>query len=242
MINSQYLQQDKHLGDPLYINNKDAYLLYNADLADFIYPSGSVSFGADYQQGLGGSDLLSLSGDAPIPKLQLQFFVGGADEDEAQRNVSGLVAACRECTIKRGPSRFEYPAILLDYTNISSGVPPYRSVTLNFAAVCRLPLVSVPLTSTGNVYNQGNTPSGVRFEITPSKKLTSFTIAGITCKDLAANETFVIDGIAGKVFSNEDNRFADTDLTEFPDIQPGNNPITMSTPANVTVSFYPLFL
>ena len=242
MINSQYLQQDKHLGDPLYINNKDAYLLYNADLADFIYPSGSVSFGADYQQGLGGSDLLSLSGDAPIPKLQLQFFVGGANEDEAQRNVSGLVAACRECTLKRGPSRFEYPAILLDYTNISSGVPPYRSVTLNFASVCRLPLVSVPLTSTGNVYNQGNTPSGVRFEITPSKKLTSFTIAGITCKDLAANETFVIDGIAGKVFSNEDNRFADTDLTEFPAIQPGNNPITMSTPANVTVSFYPLFL
>lgn len=242
MINSQYLQQDKHLGDPLYINNKDAYLLYNADLADFIYPSGSVSFGADYQQGLGGSDLLSLSGDAPIPKLQLQFFVGGANEDEAQRNVSGLVAACRECTLKRGPSRFEYPAILLDYTNISSGVPPYRSVTLNFAAVCRLPLVSVPLTSTGNVYNQGNTPSGVRFEITPSKKLTSFTIAGITCKDLAANETFVIDGIAGKVFSNEDNRFADTDLTEFPAIQPGNNPITMSAPAKVTVSFYPLFL
>lgn len=242
MINSQYLQQDKHLGDPLYINNKDAYLLYNADLADFIYPSGSVSFGADYQQGLGGSDLLSLSGDAPIPKLQLQFFVGGANEDEAQRNVSGLVAACRECTLKRGPSRFEYPAILLDYTNISSGVPPYRSVTLNFAAVCRLPLVSVPLTSTGNVYNQGNTPSGVRFEITPSKKLTSFTIAGITCKDLAANETFVIDGIAGKVFSNEDNRFADTDLTEFPAIQPGNNQITMSAPVKVIISFYPLFL
>lgn len=242
MINSRYLQQDKHLGDNLYVNNKDAYLLYNADLADFIYPSGSVSFGTDYQQGLGGSDLLLLSGDTPAPKLQLQFFVGGADEDEAQRNVSGLVAACRECTLKRGPSRFEYPAILLDYTNISSGVPPYRSVTLNFAAVCRLPLVSVPLTSTGNVYNQGNTPSGVRFEITPSKKLTSFTIAGITCKDLAANETFVIDGISGKVFSNEDNRFADTDLTAFPTVQPGSNQVTMSAPANVTVSFYPLFL
>ena len=115
-------------------------------------------------------------------------------------------------------------------------------MTLNFAAVCRLPLVSVPLTSTGSVYNQGNTPSGVRFEITPLKKLTSFTIAGITCKDLASNETFVVDGISGKVFSNEDNRFADTDLTEFPTIQPGNNQITMSAPANVTVSFYPLFL
>ena len=94
LTNSHYLQQDKHLGDNLYVDNKDAYLLYNADLADFIYPSRSVSFGAEYQQGLGGGELLLLSSDNPIPKLQLQFFVGGANEDEAQRNVSGLVEMC----------------------------------------------------------------------------------------------------------------------------------------------------
>lgn len=242
MFHSHYLQEDRQIGEKLYINNKDAYLLYNADLADFIYPSGSVDFGADYQKELDGSSLLLLSSDTPIPSLQLQLFVGGASEDDAQQNVSGLVSACRNCTLKRGSSRFEYPAIMLDYANVDSGVPPYRSVTLNFAAVCRMPLVSIPLTATGNVYNRGNIPSGVRYEITPSKAISSFTIDGITCKKLIANETFVIDGIAGKVFSNADNRFADTDLTEFPKIQPGDNRITMSSAAKVTVSFYPLFL
>lgn len=242
MLNAKYLQQDKRIGDRLYINGRDAYLLYNADLKEFFEPQELSEFSADYQKLPGGSGLLLLSNKLPAKKLQIQCYIGGADDDFARINASSFVAACRECVICRSGSRFEYPAILLSYADEDSGVPPYRLVTLNFAVIRRGPLVAVAITGSGKIFNDGNISSGVKYEITPASNLSEFTISGVKCKNLSAGKTFVIDGISGRVHAEGVNRFADTDLSEFPKIQPGENQILMSSPVPVTVSFYPIYL
>lgn len=230
----------RRVGDKLYINNQDAYLLYNADLIDLIYPGEQIDLGADYQETPGKCSLLLISNSMPKKALQIMVYVGGADADATQRNAASLISACKRCTVRQGGSRFEYAAVLASYVDSDSGVLPYRSVTLTFGAVRRMPLVCSTLSGSGEVFNPGTDPSGVTYDITPESDLESFTINGIACKNLSAGKTFTIDGIDGKVQSDGVNRFADTDISEFPKIQPGLNTIAMSSPARVTVSFYPI--
>ena len=84
--------------------------------------------------------------------------------------------------------------------------------------------------------------SGMRMEITPTTATSSFKINGITVKNLKAKETFIIDGIEGKVTAGGINRFLDTDIIDFPKIRPGMNEIVMSANMPVKVSFYPVFM
>ncbi|MCI9274201.1 MAG: hypothetical protein HFE39_09675 [Clostridiales bacterium] len=235
-----YLQQDRQLGDPLFIDGKDAYLRYNADLVNFNDSADPVDFSIDYQQSPGKNRLIILSSNLPVRTLQVQCYVGGKNSDQASSNLSALAADCRDCVIKRGGSKFEYAAVLMDYTDEDSGVPPYRLATLTFAAIRRYPLVSVSLSGSGEVYNPGTCPSGMRLDVTPFAAFEAFIINGVTCKSLAAGKTFTIDGLEGQVICEGINRFADTDLSEFPKITPGRNSIEMSFPAEVKVSFYPI--
>ena len=65
---------------------------------------------------------------------------------------------------------------------------------------------------------------------------------GITIKNLTTNTTVTIDGINKTVMAGADNKWADTDLIDFPVLQPGKNEITMSSKQPVVISYYPIIL
>lgn len=237
-----YKERDQRVGDLVTVSGIDVYQSFNADLKEYTVEPGTLT--VDYQQRIGKSGLL-LFGNESTPKLlTLAFYVGGEDEDEAQINAERLIQSCsRECVIRIGSSQFEYAALLSGAPTVEdTGVQSYLLVTLVLYAVRRLPLVSVDFTGkTLQLDNPGAVASGLRIILTPTKKITSMQVGDVTVKNLAANVPFVIDGLSGTVTADGENRFADTDLTQFPQIQPGENEISLSQAVPTTLEYYPTF-
>lgn len=85
-------------------------------------------------------------------------------------------------------------------------------------------------------------------EITPSIDLIDLIISGlandsITIKNLKQGKKIIIDGKEGTVTEEGINKFSDTDLWEFPFLNPGVNNITLSkNSCNVTIKYEPRYI
>lgn len=65
----------------------------------------------------------------------------------------------------------------------------------------------------------------------------------LAIRNLKENKTIIIDGIEGTVIQDGINKFADTDMWEFPFLVPGKNTITLSKDTcNITIKYNPRFL
>lgn len=237
-----YKERDRRVGDLVTVSGIDVYQSFNADLKEYTVEPGTLT--VDYQQRIGKSGLLLFGSESTPKLLTLAFYVGGEDEDEAQINAERLIQSCsRECVIRIGSSQFEYAALLSGAPTVEeTGVQSYLLVTLVLYAVRRLPLVSVDFTGkTLQLDNPGAVASGLRIILTPAQKITSMQVGDVTVKNLAANVPFVIDGLSGTVTADGENRFADTDLTQFPQIQSGENEISLSQAVPTTLEYYPTF-
>ena len=234
------INNDKRLGDECYIDGVDVYEKYGADLKEFYMLPGAITLDCKENTGQSGFNVFSdtLEGKGAV----MVFYVCGHSNEDLISNVSNLILACRQCVVQTASSRFEFPAVTTEYSIEATGVDFYDLVTINLMVIKRLPLVTENLTGTGIITNPGNQESGMRLEITPVTALSSFTIEGITMKNLKAKETVILDGIEGEVTAGGINRFQGTDLIDFPKIKPGMNEITMSANVPVRISFYPVFL
>ena len=237
-----HVERDQQFGKIVTVDGNDVYRAYNADLKEYRVESGKLT--VDYQQRIGRSGFLLFNNDSDPKILTMAFFVGGEDDDEAQINAERLIQSCaRECVIHIGSSRFEYAALLSAAPTVEdTGVRSYLLVTLTLYAVRRLPLVSLDFNAAAiRLTNPGTAASGMRIILTPDQKITSMQVGDITVKDLAAGVPFVIDGLSGTVTADGENRFADTDLTDFPRIDPGDNEIILSQAVPTTIEYYPTF-
>lgn len=237
-----YIECDRQVGDLVTVDGIDVYRSFNADLKEYKVEPGTLT--VDYQQRIGKSGLLLFGSESTPKLLTLAFYIGGEDEDEAQINAERLIQSCaRECVIRIGPSRFEYDALLSGAPTVeNTGVQCYLLVTLVLYAVRRMPLVSVDFNAaTLRLENPGAVASGLRIILIPTQKITSMQVGDVTVKDLAANIPFIVDGLSGTITADGENRFADTDLTDFPKIYPGENEFTLSQAVPATLEYYPTF-
>lgn len=241
-MGDEFYQIDQCLGSVCEINGKSAYGLFNADLKSIRPIAGVIT--TDFSKTVGLSGLRINNQKIDTGGIEVVFYVGGAYKDDCYLNTNNLIAECKNCVIKTDEEKFEYVAVLTNFNVVETGVEFYNEVTLTFGAVRRYPLeTKVFETGNGIVKNLGSVPSGVKFVITPKKDITSFKINGVTIKNLSSGLPFVIDGLVGEVKCNGINRFLDTDLIEFPKINPGNNEIVVSdTSVKVEVSYYPTFI
>lgn len=237
--NPQYYNEDKQVGERCFFDGKDVYIDFNADLKSFEVTPGAID--SDFSPAAGRSNFNLFNIEAEPAELVAEFYVGGPSYEATQTNISNLLIAAKQCVIRKEGDIFEYAAVLIDRDSENTEVEPYYLLSLKFAVIRRKPLVIKKFEKTAVIYNEGNVPSGVCISISPEKALETFTVAGITIKDLNPGTTYVIDGIAGRVTANGVNYFAHTDLIDFPKIQPGKNEIVMSEKIPVTVSFYPVF-
>ena len=89
----------------------------------------------------------------------------------------------------------------------------------------------------------GNTKVPCTGEITPSIDMIDLTITGVSedpivVRNLKGNKTIIIDGIEGTVLQEGENKFADTDMWEFPFLVPGTNTITVNKDTcNITIKY-----
>lgn len=237
---TKYLVTDRRIGDRLYISGKEAYETYNADLISFSVIPGEIT--RNFRELPGLSDFGLYGTTVNTKTAELQVYIGGPSDDHAQINVSNFRAACMSCVLTFEGSLFEYPAILTKIETTYTGVDSYHLVKCTFTVIRRKPLVKAMLTKTGVIYNEGNTPSGLRIDISSPKNTGVFEICGVRIVTLNAGKTLTIDGMAGKITEGGVSRFGDAYLIDFPKIKPGKNEIIMTGSALVNLSFYPVFL
>lgn len=114
-------------------------------------------------------------------------------------------------------------------------------------------------TAAGTVNAEGTCESPCIIEITPNNALTSLTISGaardpvtgeaedIVIENLNSGETVTIDGEACTVMAGGANKFADTDMWQFPSLLPGSNRLTFTPSSSVvsctvTVTYKPRYI
>lgn len=241
-----YYVNDQRCGPAVTINNKSAYYTFSADLKSLVPVAGAVE--TNFFKATGGSGWFVNNHDIQPGQIITTFYVGGEEKQDCYMNTSNLITECKNCVIKTDEDEFEYVAVLTSVDVRETGIEYFNEVVLTFSAIRRLGLVEHTLVKTsGHDYasfiNVGSIASGMRIEVTPSSNMTSFTVAGITLSNLTAQTTFAIDGIVGEVKNGNLNGFLNTDLIDFPKVQPGENRIEFGTgTVTVKVKYYPTFM
>lgn len=228
-------------GDICTINEQDTFDTFCADLVSYTITPKVIT--AEFTEKIGSSDYHLSSYERGDANLSIVFYVEGTTEETMYINASNLIVTSKKCTINIAPNDFLYNAILTNSTVESLEIEHFAKVTLTFVTTIIYPLQSVTFENgTGIFKNVGSIESGARYIITSTSDVTQLKINDITIKNIAKNIPFIVDGIEGKITSNNINRFLDTDLIDFPKVIAGNNQIKCDKTVNVTVEFYPTFV
>ncbi|WGX77582.1 hypothetical protein QJS64_20190 (plasmid) [Paraclostridium bifermentans] len=102
-------------------------------------------------------------------------------------------------------------------------------LTLNFKSTFKLGeeiSISINRITSKSIDILGNTKTPCILEITPVIDMIDLKINGVSedplaIRNLKENKTIIIDGIEGTVIQDGINKFADTDMWEFPFLVPG---------------------
>lgn len=235
---------DQQCGEIVTIGGTNAYTAYSADLLEFTPVSGIIDY--DVARLVGNNEFFVNRYEYQPSNLTIKFVVYGSTYDNCYRNVSKLVAACKNAIIKPARSSFEYVCVLISFNTLETGIDNYVIVELKLLCVKRLQILSYFSASTSLSFtNEGDVPSGMKIEITPSRNLSTVNVGTYRIKNLTANTKVTIDGIQGKVTQGSQgvNKFLDVEnLISFPKANPGSNSITFSSYLSLAVTFYPTFI
>lgn len=238
-----YYMNDLQVGEFCAFNGKNVYEECNADMKSIVEKPVTVT--PNYRLQTGGSTLRHNSTTYSEGQLEITYYIGGNSREDAYYNYHKLLRMAEHTVITTSEDGYEYDAILQAFTVSETNVYYYLEVMLQFAAVKRFPLVSYLLPDRpGRLLNIGTATSGLRFIVSPKRSLQSVKVGDVTIKNLVASQSVTVDGIEGRVTGvGGVNRFPDTDLIDFPKIQPGLNLIEVSD-SDVTVrcEWYPTFL
>lgn len=117
--------------------------------------------------------------------------------------------------------------------------------------------VSIGTEDSKTVLVQGMRETPCVIEVTPPNGVISFTIKGVArdpvtgeaedilIKNLSAGKTVVINGEDDTVLEDGMNKFADTEMWEFPSLLPGENILSFvssSVPCDVTIKYKPRYI
>lgn len=136
------------------------------------------------------------------------------------------------------------------YTCLHSGSSPsapdasgIMDVTYTFLGIRHLPLVSEEVPVSGRINCLSNTKTAFKLFLSSETALSSLTICGVTVTGVPANTELIIDSVNGLITCGGGNKFADSDLIDFPYLNPGENTISCSAAgAAVRVEYTPVFV
>lgn len=118
-----------------------------------------------------------------------------------------------------------------------------HDVTYTFSAIRHSSEDVKEVEPNGKVFCKSTTKTPVKFVVSVPTAADSLTVYGITVNNVTANSEIIIDGIDGIVTMNGANKLLDTDLVDFPYLNPGYNVISCSdTSASIKVIYTPVYV
>ena len=228
--------------ESMYIGNK-ALSEFSAKLLD--WKPGAPNLTNTISPGKNYSFPFLLHSEIAPKALTVTVNVIGSDYADAMRRSSELILAVNDTVELYMPDGFYYRSALSGISDFSWPTSWIAEFTLTFQSVQHSDLIKVDIPrSPYTLYYGGTAPAGMKMEFTASSTLTSFTICGITLTNIPAGAKIVIDGLEKSVTQNGANKFAETDLIDFPAFDPQNPKYTieMSQFIPAKISFYPTFM
>ncbi len=231
-------------------------LVNNKKIAEFggkllSYSLGGSAVTNDYLRGPGCLAPVLLHTDIGLRPLTVTITFEGEDREDTIAKISAFACEVQSKSELWLPDGFTYTCILTSISEVVEILPNYQEVSYNFDAVQHKELQTVSFASgtRHEIFCTGNLPSRCVVTVTPTANLASLTLTfsgkednSVTVNNLKANQKFVIDGTACTVTLNGVNHFQNTNLIDFPRLDPGVNTLLLSGSVPVSVSFYPSYL
>lgn len=209
---------------------------YNASLLS--YSSGTLTIYNNYFKPDNRLNPVIFASQMPLRILSLKLEFVGATDAEAEINASALVAVFSKETELFLPDGFFYKCILSstkEPTRITKGIFQ-REVYLVGYRHGNLESVVIPADGVVNI--KGNYKTGVRISIIPND--TTVTVNDITISNVVG-ASIVVDGIDCFVLEDGQNKFVDTEMTQFPSLDVGAQTISVSGASSATLEYYPIY-
>lgn len=166
-------------------------------------------------------------------------FSGSIERDVALRISNLTEEVMKQVSDIALPDDYHYLVALESVSTPKKVAPWLWQVTFNFRGVRVGSKLTISRTSSVGIYAQGNMPSPMTVKLVPTSGATSMGFNDIT---VSLGRTVTIDGMETTVKDLEGlNVFGYTNLTEWPKLVPGNNPIEL-TNCTAEISYYPVFL
>lgn len=191
--------------------------------------------------------------------VEAELIVIGTSKTDAELTVSNIIADCRSGDIELDNVDLVVTGELKEAEKEFKKRWIY-SLSLVFQAWEKkddevTETIEDATSKTINVTGNLNAPCII--ELTPSGAITRYTIKGaardpvtgeaedIVIKNLSAGKKVIIDGEACTVTEDGANKYADTEMWEFPTLLPGANALTFtssSVPCDVTIKYKPRYI
>lgn len=226
------------------INNIDPLVSFNAKLISRdIMPAETITYKDWLRKSL---NPLVIAQAVNYISITLKYLITCAADMQALNNISNLVNSIRQSTIKFEDIDFYYDVVLTDNGatterfNESSQGQFILTLELEAGYAYKSALIeTLDHVSSKTINVSGNQSTPAIVTVIVSQDTSSLTLSGlsqdpITLKNLKANTPVIIDGEACTVLQEGTNKFPDTDMWEFPTLQPGANNIQTDN-ANCTI-------
>ena len=166
--------------------------------------------------------------------IEIKLYLKGKSESDVKNKVGLLIDKCKECNLNFEDD-FYYKSFLINSNTENTLRKDTKKLNLSFIGYSYKEEVTEVMnritSKTINVSGNLETPAIV--EITPTTALADITLEGladdpIIIKNLTANKTVVLDGELQKVTVDGMDKYGDTDMWDFPRLNPGKNTITVN--------------
>lgn len=221
-------------------NGIDINKTYNANILEF--SEGGYSFSDNYVQPPGGIQFIKLNPSGlPLKKLKITLDISGTSYSDLESKVSNLTKLFYSSRLLLSDfgDGMTWDCVLTATSEIEEVAPWIYQTKFSFAGYKKGEPVTVTASSfPASVNIQGN------FETEPVITLTGcgseVTILGITISNVTG--TIVIDSLNKTITEDGNNKLLDCDLTKFPTLQPGENSITLTGTATMSLTYYPIYM
>lgn len=221
--------------------NGASFSVYNAHLLE--YEIGPCSYENGYIVTAASMIPVKLKYSLGVRDIELKIDFEGETMHEIEQNISEFTELLHESAEVLLPDGFTYACYFQKASTPTEKAPWILQVKFTLEGYRHGALETRTLEESGSVFVDGNYKTPAILKISTSA--TSVKVFGITIGNISGE--IVIDSykktVTETVNGVTSNKFADTDMTEFPKLKAGYNEIGIEANGNVTVelSYYPIY-
>lgn len=182
--------------------------------------------------------------------LSLKLLFQGSSRNDVNNKINSFMAQVSECDIKFKNLEHYYHCYYESSNREETKIDEWLFVNINF--ICYEYDEEKTFNFNGleefTINNIGTDVTPAILEITPNINIANITIEGladdpIIIKNLNVNKKIILDGELQKITVDGINKFSDTEMWDFPKLNPGINLIKVNrNTCNIKIKYKPRFI